>query len=123
MTTEHYRLSVTLTPEERASVDVLAKQLRLNRSELLRRLVLGHRLPNPDDFAAAQGIRDLLRINADQARLGNLLKLALDESDGKWPTAVVAQIGALAAAIEATQADLKAGVKALHHHIHPRAAR
>ena len=42
----------------------------------MRRVVTGLRLPQPGN---AQSVRDLMKINADQARLGNLFKLALDE--------------------------------------------
>lgn len=123
MATTHYRLSVTLTPEEKVQVKTLADQVRLTMSELLRRLVLGHRLPDANNFVSAQAIRDLLKINADQARLGNLMKLLIDESDGALSPATLAEIRKLLEAIYATQADLRAGVKAIHHDMHPRAAR
>ena len=42
----------------------------------MRRAVTGVLLPPPGN---AQSVRDLMKINADQARLGNLFKLALDE--------------------------------------------
>jgi hypothetical protein len=123
MATDRNRFLVSFTPEELVQVDALATQLRLNRSELLRRLVLGHRLPDAQAFVSAQAIRDLLKVNADLARLGNLLKLALDDSDGTWPPAMLARIDALLAAAAETQAELRAGVKDIHHHMHPRAAR
>jgi hypothetical protein len=123
MATSRSRILVSFTDEEKAQVQSLADQLRLSISELLRRLVLGHRLPDAQDFVSAQAIRDLLKINADQARLGNLLKLLIDEADGNLQPATLAQIRNLLEAIYAVQADLRAGVKEIHHHMHPRAAR
>lgn len=123
MASTRKRILVSFTPDERVAVNALATQLKLSVSELLRRLVLGHRLPDPNAFAAAEGIRELLKVNADQARLGNLLKLALDESDGHWPPALVARVDTVLAEIGATQAALKLGVAELHRQIHPRAVR
>jgi len=123
MATDRHRLLVSFTPEELERVRPQAAQYKLSISEMLRRFALGQHLPNPADFASAQSIRDLLKINADQARLGNLLKLALDESDGTWPAPMVARIDALLVEIDNVQTALKANVKELHHQIHPRAAR
>lgn len=123
MATTRDRVKVSFTDEEKIQVQALADQVRLSVSELLRRLVLGHRLPDAQDFVSAQAIRDLLKINADQARLGNLLKLLIDEADGNLQPATHDQVRNLLEAIYAVQADLKAAVKAIHHHIHPKAAR
>lgn len=120
MTTTRPRVKVSFTPDEKVQVEALAGQLKLSVSELLRRLVLGHRLPSAEDFAAAEGIRNLLRINADQARLGNLLLFALDVGDGALSPHEVAKINRLAESIQATQTLLKDAVKTLHHQIHPR---
>lgn len=123
MATNRHRFLVSFTEEEQAGVKAQADQYKLSMSEMLRRFALGQHLPDPSDFAAARSIRDLLKINADQARLGNLLKLALDESDGTWPPALMARIDGLMVEIYDTQAALKAAVKDLHHQIHPKAAR
>lgn len=123
MATERHRLKVSFTPEELAKVEAMADQVKLSISEMLRRFALGHTVPDPSSFAAAQSIRDLLKVNADQARLGNLLKLALDESNGTWPDTLMARIDGLIATIQQTQDGLKATVKDIHHQIHPRATR
>ena len=120
MATTRHRFKVSFTADEMARVQALADQLRLSKSELLRRLAMGYRLPDPNAFAAARAIGDLLTINADQARLGNLLKLAIDEADQDFAPSIVARIEALIAEIRATQDTLKAGVEALHFDIHPR---
>lgn len=123
MATNRHRVKVSFTPDELSQVEAQAGQFRLSISEMLRRFALGQHLPNPASFADAQAIRDLLKVNADQARLGNLLKLALDESDGKWPPAMLARIDSLLRDILEVQDSLKATVKDIHHRIHPRAAR
>ena len=79
MATERHVIKTYLNDEEKDRIDQLAHQMRLSRSELLKRLLMNTKLPSASDFAAWQGIRDLLKVNADQARLGNLFKLALDE--------------------------------------------
>jgi hypothetical protein len=122
MTTTRHRLKVSFTDAEKQHVEAMAAQFKLSVSEMLRRFALGQTLPDPSAFAGATAIRELLKVNADQARLGNLLKLAIDESDGTWPPALMGRIDALAADIEAVQAELKATAKAIHHQIHPRAS-
>ena len=69
---------------------------------------------------AADAILDLLKINADQARLGNLLKLALDEADGEFSPATIAHIEDLIRDIRETQETIHNGVESLHYEIHPR---
>lgn len=123
MATTRNRILVSFTDDEKIQVQTLADQVKLSISELLRRLVLGHRLPDANNFVSAQAIRDLLKVNADQARLGNLMKLLIDESDGALSPATLAEIRKLLEAIYQTQAELRASVKAIHHDMHPRAAR
>ncbi|MCA1908973.1 MAG: conjugal transfer protein TraJ [Magnetospirillum sp.] len=122
MATTRHRLLVSFTPEELEKVTTMASQFKLSISEMLRRFALGETLPSPGTFEGAQAIRDLLKVNADQARLGNLLKLALDESNGTWPDTLVARIDSLTVEIQQTQETLKAKVKEIHHQLHPRAA-
>jgi len=121
MSTERNRVKVSFTADERTQVDALADQLKLSVSELLRRLALGTRLPDPTDFVAAEAIRDLLKVNADQARLGNLLKLALDVGADDLSPAHLARIEGLLVEIATVQAALKATVHAIHYQQHPRA--
>lgn len=123
MATERHRILVSFTPEELERIKAQADQFKLSMSEMLRRFSLGQHLPDPSDFVAAQAIRDLLKINADQARLGNLLLMAIDESDSTWSPALLGRVDGLVAEIRDTQAALKAMVKDLHYQIHPRAAR
>ncbi|WP_417247412.1 plasmid mobilization protein [Celeribacter sp.] len=107
MPTERHVIKTYLNDEEKARIDQLASQLRLSRSELLRRLLMNSKLPSAADFAAWQGIRDLLKVNADQARLGNLFKLALDEP---LSADLMKKFDSLIRDIEAAQTELKAAI-------------
>lgn len=79
MATDRHCVKTYLNKKEKAQLDSQCDQMKLTASELLRRLVTNQKLPSAKDFAASEGILDLLRVNADQARLGNLLKMMLDE--------------------------------------------
>ncbi|WP_413208297.1 plasmid mobilization protein [Rhodospirillum sp. A1_3_36] len=116
MATERQRTLVSFTDEEMEHVNALAKRLKLSKSELMRRLVLGQRLPEASDFVAWQGIRDVLKVNADLARLGNLFKLALDELEGG---ALTARLTTLAGEIAATQREVKAAAREIRSLVQP----
>ena len=66
---------VYMPPAEAEKVGMAAKRLGISRSEYMRRAVTGVRLPPPGN---AQSVRDLVTVNADLERLGNLVKLAMD---------------------------------------------
>jgi hypothetical protein len=123
MPTTHHRYKVSFAPDEKTQVEAKADQLRLSVSEFLRSLALGYRVPDPNEFAAAQAIGELLKINADQARLGNLLKLTLDVGDEDLSPATIASINDLVADIRRTQKTIRAGVASLHYELHPRRRR
>ncbi|MEQ8664850.1 MAG: ribbon-helix-helix protein, CopG family [Rhodospirillales bacterium] len=97
-------MSVYLNDEEKARLDELASQLRLKRSDFIRRLVMSYRMPNAEDFQAWQGIRDLMKVNADLARLGNLIKMIADDLPGDLAERYEALLGELAR----TQEEVKA---------------
>ncbi|MBC07650.1 ribbon-helix-helix protein, CopG family [Thalassospira sp.] len=116
MATERHVIKTYLNDEEKARIDQLAHQLRLSRSELLKRLLMNTKLPSASDFAAWQGIRDLLKVNADQARLGNLFKLALDEP---LSADLLLKFDSLNRDIEATQKELKAAIGDIRMQLQP----
>lgn len=116
MPSSRHQVKTYLDNDEKARVDQLADQLHLSTSELLRRLVLGQRLPQASDFAAWQGIRDLLKVNADLARLGNLFKLALDEAPAEE---LMGRLDSLATEITQTQKDLKDCVRQIRAAVQP----
>ena len=65
-----------MEPEEKEEIIALAKQTHLSVSELIRRLVTGQKLP---DARHHEAVLNLMKINADLARLGNLFKMAIDD--------------------------------------------
>ena len=75
-TTRKIRMESYVTVDERDHIKALAGQLNISMSEVIRRLVIGAQLP---DAGRYQAVRDMVRVNADLARLGNLLKLGIDE--------------------------------------------
>lgn len=116
MATERHVIKTYLNDEEKERIDQLAHQMRLSRSELLKRLLMNTKLPSARDFAAWQGIRDLLKINADQARLGNLFKLALDEP---LSADLLKKFDDLVRDIERTQAEIKAAIGEIRDQLQP----
>ena len=103
---------------KRAAAD-RATQLNLPVSAFLRRLALGAPLPDSSAFAAHDAVRDLLAVNADLARPGNLLKLELDAVDGAVPRGFIEDVERLHAGIGETQDRLKACVVAVADSVRP----
>ena len=102
-TTRKVRIEAYVSAAERLQLTALANQLHISLSELIRRSVLGVRLPDPSRHEA---VRELVRINADLARLGNLLKLGIDEEALDPATAED-----LLTEIRNRQAEVKAAVR------------
>ena len=65
-------------PHEKKALEDIAKQLNLSTSRLVARLVAGKELPNVE---RDEKVRTFAKANADLARLGNLLKMALDAGE------------------------------------------
>ena len=97
-----------ITPSEKAEVTALAKQARLTTSELVRRLVLGQKLPDTNRHLA---VIELVKVNADLARLGNLLRMALSDDEIDVPEGL--DLEDLFDTIRETQSILKAKIKDL----------
>jgi len=123
MATTRRRTLVSFTDGELAQLDAQCRQVKLNRSEFLRRISLGQHLPDASEFAGAEAIGDLLSVKADQARLGNLLKLTIDEADGQFSTPTIARIEDLIVDIRKAQDAILEKVENLHFEIHPRRKR
>ena len=102
------QIKAYLTPNEKREVTALANQARLTTSELIRRLVLNQKLPNVRQHEA---VIDLVKINADQARLGNLLRMALMDEDFRPPQNM--DLNTLFENIRTTQDILKSKIMAL----------
>ncbi len=100
-----------VSPKEKNDLKKLAIQTNISLSALVRRLVTGKDLP---DATRNEDIRDLVKVNGDLARLGNLLKLAID--DGAFEAKQYnkgTDIESLILDIRRSQADLKTKIKIL----------
>lgn len=73
-------LKVYVSPKERQRILALAKDCRLAPSTYLRRIGLGYQ---PKSAIDREAIRELAKVNADQGRLGGLLKLWLSDKKGE----------------------------------------
>lgn len=118
MPTKKDRLLITLDPDHKERLDQLADQLHMSRAEVLRRLLMNKKIPSPADFAASEAILDLLKVNADLARLGNLLKLALDEP---LSADLLAKFDRLTDDIRDAQSAVKTAARDVSDSIGPRA--
>ena len=74
------RFMIYITSDDKEKIKSGAASLSLSMSEYIRRVITGTRLPV---LGNAKTITDLLKVNADLARLGNLFKMALDNDDPK----------------------------------------
>ena len=95
-------LKVFVSERERADIETRAAATGLSVSAYLRNLGLGFQPPSTLDQEA---ILALLKVNADQGRLGGLFKLWL--SGQSAPEAETREIRKLLAAIEGCQLKLK----------------
>jgi hypothetical protein len=96
-------LKVVVSERERAEIEIRAAATGLSVSAYLRNLGLGFQ---PHSTLDHEAILALIKVNADQGRLGGLFKLWLSGQNA--PSAEVAEIRKLLAAIEECQLKLKA---------------
>lgn len=97
-----------VTPEEKQEITAIARQVHVTTSELVRHLVTGRKLP---DAAHHEAVIALVKINADLARLGNLLRMALDDDEFRPPEDM--DLEELFDRIRQTQSILKAKIEEL----------
>lgn len=98
------------TPQDKAELEALAKRTGKSFSELICRLTSGQQPMSADDKHVV--VRDLLKINADLARLGNLMKLILDDESLVLPDGM--DFRGLFDSIRETQSLLKTKVRELN---------
>lgn len=123
MPTTRKRPRVSFTDAELLDVKAKAATYRLSLSEFGRRLMLGHRLPSPEDFAGAELTGQVIASRADLARVGNLLKLTLDQAGDAFTDLERAKIAALVDEIRAKQrmiGDVALRIDAARHPRRPR---
>ncbi len=70
-------LKAYLTPEEHGNIKAAAAQVKLSVSAFTRAVCLGY---EPKSKVDQEAILTLFQINSDLSRLGNLLKLLVDQS-------------------------------------------
>lgn len=75
-----HRIDVWADDAELAEINTRCQALKLSRSEYLRNLGLGY---EPKGQFDQEAIRELVKLHADQGRLGGLLKLWLAERKGE----------------------------------------
>jgi hypothetical protein len=95
------RLKVSVTEAERDRIHELAAITRLSVSSYLRTLGLGW---EPRSTLDHQAVLALAKVNADQGRLGGLLKLWLSERPGQGASTF--EVRRLLGEIETAQARL-----------------
>lgn len=95
-------LRVVVSASERAGIEQRAAAARLSVSCYLRTLGLGY---EPKSTLDQQAIVELVKVHADQGRLGGLLKLWLVEKPGQGVPAF--DVRSLLREIEARQAQLR----------------
>jgi hypothetical protein len=101
-------LRVVVSGAERAAIEERAGGMGRSVSAFLRELGTGYQ---PQSLLDRQAVQDLVRVNADQGRLGGLLKLWLAERPGQGARA--ADVRQLLQQIEATQVELRRLVQRL----------
>lgn len=100
-------LKTYVKPELHKRITEHAKRTKLSASRVVERVLETGKLP---DQSLDQAILHLLEINADQARLGNLLLKGINEaSDGH----LVRQMQSLLREVRQTQAQIKARIAKL----------
>ena len=75
-----HRITVRLSDEHVEHLYGLSRDSALDRNEVVRRLILGGEISSSHAF---EGLRKIQRVQAEQNRLGGLLKLALTGSIDK----------------------------------------
>lgn len=101
-------LKVYVSPNDRKMIEKLAKEARLSVSDYLRLLGLGHAPKNTFDQAA---ILQLVKLHADQGRLGGLLKLWLTSKSNEGASNT--EVRQLLYQVEACQKAIQSLVKKL----------
>jgi hypothetical protein len=104
----HRPLRVFVSLSERAQIQAQADACRLSISAYLRTLGTGF---TPRSMLDIQAIRELLKVLADQGRLGGLLKLWLVEKPGQGTSTF--EVRRVLRQIEDLQTQLKALVRRL----------
>lgn len=101
-------LRVVLSNEEHARIKALAAATKMSMAEVVRRLTKGVELKSRLD---GERVEEIIRTRGDLNRLGNLLKLWLDQRPGEGASSQ--EVAALAEQIAATSEEIRHKVRAL----------
>ena len=104
MPSKKLRITVYLSPEEHAQISASAARAGISLSTFAKRVCTGLEVPSLEH---RQAVRDMLKANADLARLGGLFKLALSEKPEGHDRFILQK---LLRDIEASQRELKAAI-------------
>ena len=104
MPSKKLRLTVYLSPEEHAAITASASRAGISLSTFAKRVCTGMAVPSLEH---RQAVKDMLKANADLARLGGLFKLALSEKPEGHDRFILQK---LLRDIEASQRELKAAI-------------
>ncbi|MFN6980823.1 MAG: plasmid mobilization protein [Brevundimonas sp.] len=99
---------VVLSDEEHAHIKATAASAGMSMAEVVRRLTKGVELKSRLD---GERVEEIIRTRGDLNRLGNLLKLWLDQRPGEGASAQ--EVAALAEQIAATSEEIRQKVRAL----------
>jgi len=102
MPSKKKRIAVYIGPEEYNRIQESAQKAKLSLSTFCKRVCTGIPVPGLEH---QQAVKDILKANADLARLGGLLKLALSEGGDKLA------LPKLLREIDAGQSVLKAAAR------------
>ena len=97
-----------LSDAEHARIKATAASVGMSMAELVRRLTLGY---EPKSRLDGERVEEIIRTRADLNRLGNLLKLWLDQRPDEGASAQ--EVAALAEQIAATSEEIRHKVRAL----------
>ena len=104
MPSKKLRLTVYLSPEEHAAITASASRAGISLSTFAKRVCTGMVVPCLEH---RQAVRDMLKANADLARLGGLFKRALSEKPEGHDRFILQKV---LRDIEASQRKLKAAI-------------
>lgn len=65
------RIEFRISPEEKIQIEEMAKLHGMKTSQFIRKITLGY---EPISLIEAKKIQELMKINSDLSRLGNLIK-------------------------------------------------
>lgn len=97
-------IRVYCTTEEAEQITAQATRAGLSTSNYLRSVGLGYEVPSRED---ARARLELLKVNADLAKLGNLLKMSLNNTKSTSTVTIIQDIQATQKILKAIILDIK----------------